>query len=168
MKTRLRGILVAAVLLRVLLAAAALVVARSPAGFAIFAAGDTSKYVRLASSIAVHGRFEDEGLPEVFRTPGYPLLLTPGILAGDVYVFAVLMQVLVVVATVALVYETARLLYDEERIAWWCAALCAFEPTLLARSVRITPDAPLAMLVALAAYALISGVLQQNTMMLAG
>src|SRR5215472_8291268 len=48
---------------------------RGPAGFL---EPDSSQYLELARKM-LHGSFELLGTPEVFRTPGYPLLLLPAV-----------------------------------------------------------------------------------------
>ena len=65
---------------------------------------DSAEYLELSNSLACRGAFERGDRPEVFRTPGYPLLLMTGLPFGPAGWRAV--AVLQVVIDVALVYLT--------------------------------------------------------------
>jgi hypothetical protein len=89
---------------------------------------DTGTYVVPAQELIAHHRVFANGAPEIVRTPGYPLLLIPGLLAGRLLPVTILLQVLLSCFTVYMVYRMARLLFDSERIAILAATLYAIEP----------------------------------------
>jgi 4-amino-4-deoxy-L-arabinose transferase-like glycosyltransferase len=69
--------------------------------------GDSHSYLAPAASLASEGTFSSLGLPEIFRTPGYPLFLVSCWLSGPLsFGVAQIVQVLLSVATV---YLTCRL-----------------------------------------------------------
>ena len=74
------------------------------------------------------GEFSRGGVPETFRTPGYPLLLVPGILLGSIEGVTIALQVLLGCVTIYLVYRIALLLFELKGPALCAAALCTVEP----------------------------------------
>jgi len=125
-----------AVALRVVLA----LVAWRSHGTTAFLAVDSATYLAPAMSIATHGAFENaNGQAELFRTPGYPLLLAFGLIAGHPLLVPLATQVLLSALLVALTYALARELFDE-RAARLCAWIAAIEPTMLLWSVKLMPE----------------------------
>jgi 4-amino-4-deoxy-L-arabinose transferase-like glycosyltransferase len=134
----LRAAVAADVLLRLLLIACA----AWNGGPAAFLVGDSVGYRILARHLAFDGAFLDRwgsGTPELFRTPGYPLLLVPGMWMGQSVAFAIALNVLASVAIVIVTYRLARRLLDE-RLAGFCALVVALEPTMLTWSLKVMPE----------------------------
>ena len=131
---RLKGPAVAAAGVRLLLLGAALV----RTGSGVIASGDTASYLEPGRNLLLHGRFITGALPEIDRTPGYPLFLALFSLAGPAT--AALAQVLLSAFTVLLVWRLARAVFREERIALLAAWLFAFEPVSVIYSVRLLPE----------------------------
>jgi hypothetical protein len=100
----------------------------------MFSSVDTWSFVVPAQELIRHHRFFTHGAPEIIRTPGYPLLLTVGLLAGQLGLVTLLLQILISCFTVYMVYQTARLLFEREIIAIVAAALYTIEPL----SIRYT------------------------------
>jgi len=100
----------------------------------IFSSVDTWSFVVPAQELINHHRFFMHGAPEIIRTPGYPLLLTVGLLAGQLELVTLLLQVLISCFTVYMVYQTASVLFKRETVAIVAAALYAVEPL----SIRYT------------------------------
>jgi 4-amino-4-deoxy-L-arabinose transferase-like glycosyltransferase len=96
--------------------------------------------VELARNLAAEGTFARGGRPEVMRTPGYPLFLVPGVLAGRVEVVAIALQVALSAATAAATYLLARALFGERRGALAGAAFFALEPVAVAHSVLLLSE----------------------------
>lgn len=94
----------------------------------IFKAPDTASYLACAESLARTGSFSAGGIPEIVRTPGYPLLLLPGVLLGHVTAVTLLLQLLLGCATVWLVYRATSLITGNGRAAATAGFLCAVEP----------------------------------------
>jgi hypothetical protein len=100
----------------------------------IFSSVDTWSFVAPAQELISHHRFFTHGAPEIIRTPGYPLLLTVGLLAGQLELVTLLLQVLISCFTVYMVYRTAHVIFEREIIAIVAATLYAIEPL----SIRYT------------------------------
>ncbi len=94
----------------------------------IFYTPDTASYVEPARELIVHQRFFSHGSPEIIRTPGYPLLLTVGLLLGRPVLVTITLQILLSCFTVFMVYRTAGLLFESEEKAVIAAALYAIDP----------------------------------------
>ena len=47
--------------------------------FSVFYEGDSMSYLQPAKEMIESGTFSVAGHPELFRTPGYPLMLVPGL-----------------------------------------------------------------------------------------
>jgi hypothetical protein len=131
---RLCGPVAAAAGVRLLLLGAALV--RS--GSSVIASGDTASYLEPGRNLLLHGRFITGALPEIDRTPGYPLFLALFSLTGPAT--AALAQVLLSAFTVLLVWRLARAVFAGERVALLAAWLFAFEPVSVIYSVRLLPE----------------------------
>ena len=114
-----------ALLLRALLPVASLLAVGSDKGFRF---PDTGSYLRPAEEMLRTGRFTIGGEPEIRRTPGYPLLLVPGILLGSPVLVTIALQAALSLATVWLVYRTAQLLFGSADTAAAAALLYALEP----------------------------------------
>jgi len=131
---RLREPVVAAAALRLLLLSAALVLS----GSGVIASGDTASYLEPGRNLLLQARFITGALPEIDRTPGYPLFLALFSLTGPAT--AALAQVLLSAFTVLLVWRLARAVFAEERVALLAAWLFAFEPISIIYSVRLLPE----------------------------
>ncbi len=96
----------------------------------IFHAADTDSYIRPAVELATTGKFNGyyDGLPELFRTPGYPLFLLPSVWLGNVEAVTILLQVVLSCLTGYFIYQTALLLYKRERLALLCVGIYTIEP----------------------------------------
>ena len=117
---------------------ALLVFALVRGGTSIIASGDTASYLEPGRNLLLHGRFVTAGLPEIGRTPGYPIFLAVASLPGSA--FAALAQVILSAFTVVLVWRLARAVFEDERIALTAAWLFAFEPVSVVYSVRLMPE----------------------------
>jgi 4-amino-4-deoxy-L-arabinose transferase-like glycosyltransferase len=146
----LTAVLLTALVSRLLLAAAAFAAARDPA---TFATGDSPRYLQLATSLVRDGRFWTADGPELFREPGYPLLLAFGIAVGHPTLFAILAQAVFGCLTTYFVWRTAVLVLPAQ-VAFVCALACAIEPSLVLWSVKIAPEALFTMFIAMAAWGL--------------
>ena len=99
-----------------------------------FSRGDTGSYVSAAKSLIESQSFSIDGQPEIFRTPGYPLLLIPGILVGRIVFVTIGLQILISCLTVAIVFKLALELFNSLKIAMLAAILYGFEPMSLVYS----------------------------------
>ncbi|MFA6133030.1 MAG: glycosyltransferase family 39 protein [Phycisphaerae bacterium] len=109
---------------------------------------DSEGYIKLAASLADSARFAMDDKPEIFRTPGYSLLLTFGAPFGQSWWRAVIvLQILLDVATVYLAFLLGWMMVGQ-RAGLWAAALQAFSPLAIAASNRILSDTAFAFLLA--------------------
>jgi 4-amino-4-deoxy-L-arabinose transferase-like glycosyltransferase len=121
-----------------------------------FRATDSITYTTGAASLASHGEYLDQnGKPEIFRTPGYPLVLAPfmALHAADSLIVAlnIVFAVLVVIVT----WRIARQLFGDDRVAGICALIVAVEPTMLIWSLKVMPETLFTLCLLLFAYAAI-------------
>jgi hypothetical protein len=94
---------------RVLLPLFALAVAKAGPQFR---EPDTETYRRVAAEWLRTGRFAVRGEAEILRTPGYPLLLLPGLAADRVDLITIALQIVLACLTVWLVYHIALLVFS--------------------------------------------------------
>ena len=105
----------------------------------MFYTPDTETYVSPARELITHHRFYSFGSktllgvfpqaePEIFRTPGYPLLLIPGLLLNRLELVTISLQIMLGCLTMYMVYRTAQLLFECEKVAIIAATLYAIEP----------------------------------------
>jgi hypothetical protein len=99
-----------ALILRLLLPAAAIVFGGS---LSRFITPDTASYLTPARHLLERGAFSNLSGPEIFRTPGYPLALTPGLIAGHPILVTLLLQALAGTLTVWFTMRTAALLFGD-------------------------------------------------------
>ena len=93
-----------------------------------FHANDTAGYVTPARHLLESGDFATGNGPEIIRTPGYPLLLLPGLLSGQLEWVTVSLQALLGGLAVLLVFGLAHRLADDHRAALIAAGIYAIEP----------------------------------------
>ena len=117
-------ILLGSLLLRALIPITAIAMHHDPG---VFRWPDTQSYLTVAQGVVDLGRFEAQGVPDVHRTPGYPLFLLPGIKAGHIDLVTIILQIIVSALTVFLVYRIGLRLAGR-RAALWAAFLYAIEP----------------------------------------
>ncbi|MDF0556889.1 glycosyltransferase family 39 protein [Kamptonema sp. UHCC 0994] len=126
------AVLLVALLMRLLLPVLALIITQD---LELFNRGDTLSYTIPAKKLIELGQFLNiDNQPELFRTPGYPLLLIPGLLAGNVEIVTIFIQIILDCLTVYLIYKIALLLFKRDEIAIVCALLYAIEPLPILRS----------------------------------
>lgn len=94
----------------------------------VFMAIDTKTYVCPAISIIENWTFSCNDRPEILRTPGYPLLLIPGLLLGCWEGFTIVLQIILGVITVFLVYKTSLVVFSNQKASLFAAAFYAAEP----------------------------------------
>ena len=122
---RILTILGIALFLRVLVPIAS-VIAVGDAG--VFLYPDSGSYLRPTEELLRTGRFANDDRPEIDRTPGYPMLLLPGIALGKPVLVTITLQVILSVLTVFLVYRTSARVFQDEKAAAAAALLYSFEP----------------------------------------
>jgi hypothetical protein len=131
---RLAGPVITAAVLRLALMAAAI----AHSGIGVLARADTSSYLIPGRNLLLHGRFFADGVPDLLRTPGYPLFLAVTSLAGQPA--AALVNVMISVFTIVLVWRLGWTVFGDHRIALGAAWLAAIEPGLVSNSYVLLSD----------------------------
>ncbi|HAT12827.1 MAG TPA: hypothetical protein DCS91_03810 [Microcoleaceae bacterium UBA11344] len=121
----------------------------------IFYGNDTGSFMQPAFQLIEHGKFFNNGQPELFRTPGYPLFLIPGMLLGHLEIVTIPMQIFLDCFTIYLIYKIALHLFKVEKIATLCAFLYAIEPLAVLRSSILMSESLFTTLLSLFLYQLI-------------
>lgn len=101
---------------------------------------DSTGYVALAESLLREARLFQGDLPELYRTPGYPAALAPGVLLKHPAAYAVVIQGLLGAATVALVFRLAVSFNLGPAIARRAAWLFALEPLSVLYSNKLLAE----------------------------
>jgi len=100
---------------------------------------DTGSYLEPGRNLLLHGSYIGAtGLPELVRTPGYPLFLALLSLAGPG--IAAVAQVILSVFSVVLVWRLAHAVFGDDRIALVAAWIFAFEPLSVIYSVILLSE----------------------------
>ena len=100
---------------------------------------DSHQYLQLAESLTA-GSFYRDGAAEVLRTPGYPLLVALGVLAGQPIGLTILLQVVLGGMAAVLVYALAQRLAarlgcrNSRRVALFAGLLYALDPLSVVHS----------------------------------
>jgi len=106
----------------------------------VFYTPDTWTYLLPAQSLVSFGTFSSHSFPELFRTPGYPLFLVPGILSGNLELVTITLQIILSGFIVYLVYSTALLIFERSDVALFSAALYTFEPLAILYSSQLMTE----------------------------
>jgi len=109
---------------------------KGPSGF--FEA-DSNYYVQLAQNM-LHGSFTSAGLPEIFRTPGYPLLLIPAVAFHHPVMIALTENFLLCTASAWLIWRIAGDLFPDPAAGFWASLLYCFEPIGLLFSEKLMTE----------------------------
>lgn len=96
-------------------------------GYAGFLSRDTVTYVESAQSL-LHASFSRDGIPEIFRTPGYPIVLLPAVALQHWVVIALLENFLLAICSACLIWRLLIDLFPDSKAAFWAALLYCFEP----------------------------------------
>lgn len=104
-----------------------------------FHSPDTITYTAPAESL-LHGSYSRAGLPEIFRTPGYPFLLLPALLLGHLEAIAILENILLATFSAWAIWEIARELFTELRAAVWAVVLYSIEPMSLLQAEKVLTE----------------------------
>jgi len=146
-----RGVLTIAFLLRCLLTSVVFAINHTSGAYTL----DTELYLITARKLIESGQFANSVQPEIFRTPGYPLLLIPGILLGQQELVAIFIQIMLSCFTIFLIYKIALAIWGESKIATFCALLYAVEPVSILWLTLLMPETLFTALITLFIYLLI-------------
>jgi 4-amino-4-deoxy-L-arabinose transferase-like glycosyltransferase len=115
---------------------------------------DSAGYVRAAEQLWNTGRLGTPQRPNFVRTPGYPLLLVPGVATGYVEGVTISLQIVLACAAVFFVYQTALVACRDERAALAAAWLTACEPVSVVYASKLLTESSFATFLAAALWLL--------------
>lgn len=115
----------------VLRCAVALAVKLVTGDFSTVYSYDTFDYLIPAQEWLQTGIYSNQGLPELFRPPGYPIFLIPGIFFGQIELITLSLQILISTSNVYLMYQIICALNYSENTASWGAFFLAIEPATI-------------------------------------
>lgn len=116
---------------------------------------DSLSYLAPAQELLKVFQFGVDGVPEIRRTPGFPLLLLPGLVLGNVEGITLGIQMLLSCGIVCLVVLCALLVFKDKNIAAVCGYLYAFEPLSILYSFLMLSETGFAFFLMLGIYALL-------------
>jgi 4-amino-4-deoxy-L-arabinose transferase-like glycosyltransferase len=137
--------LLAPLLVNFLLRLTLMLVAYHCTGTQVMTEGDTQSYLEPGRNLFLHGSLASGGhpegvLPEIDRTPGYPIfLMLTGMLHENV-LLTVLMQIFVSCLSMLLVAKTAERVFPDRHAGVVAAWLYALEPLGIIYTVRVLPE----------------------------
>lgn len=123
--------------------------------YTLFYTPDTFSYVKSAKDLLAHGQFSSGGVPEIFRTPGYPVLLIPGIFLGNIEIVTIALQIALSCLTAYLVFKISMLLFKNTRIALFSVLIYAIEPVSILYASKLLSETLCAFLTTLFSYYLV-------------
>lgn len=128
--------ILAGITLRVVLMVAAYLLT----GTQIMTQGDTASYLEPGRNLILHGQYVSGGLPEIDRTPGYPLFIMLTGMASDHVLHTVLAQIVVSMLSLLLVWRIAERVFPNRSAGIIAAWLYALEPISILYTVRLMPE----------------------------
>ncbi len=121
-----------------------------------FLAPDSASYLETATSLATTGTFTRAGEPDVVRTPGYPLLLVPGVWLGSPVGWGLTLQMLLSLLAIVIVYDLAHR-FGGPRSATVAALLMAIEPLSIIYTAKLLSETAFATLLLCSLWGLVTG-----------
>jgi 4-amino-4-deoxy-L-arabinose transferase-like glycosyltransferase len=121
----------------------------------VFHDRDTESYIEPAANLISTGRFAVGGVPEIHRTPGYPILLIPGLLLDRVSLVTILLQVILSGVTIYTTYRIAELLFKDRWVAGLCGLVLGVEPVTLYYSSHLSTECLFLTVLTLSLYCLL-------------
>lgn len=138
-----------------ILRVAFVIAAWSATGNSVAFAPDTAGYLLLANELLQHGTFTVHGEPEVMRTPGYPVMLIPGVAAGQVQGVTTAIHIALSLLTTMAVYAIGTTLGFSRRAGFAAAMLYAIEPASITYTAYILTETAGTTLVACAIWLMV-------------
>ncbi|MGH9960855.1 MAG: hypothetical protein ACREBC_27685, partial [Pyrinomonadaceae bacterium] len=121
----------------------------------VFHSPDTSSYIQPTQELLSEGTFSVNGKTELHRTPGYSLILGPGVAAHHVELVTIALQILLSASSVWLVFLISLEIFSSYRAALIAAWLYAIEPLSVLYTSKLLTETWFATLLLLSMYFLI-------------
>lgn len=129
----------------------------------VFHSPDTGSYIQPTQELLSVGTFSVNGKPALKRTPGYSLILAPGIAANHVEVVTIALQILLSSLSVWLVFLISLEIFASYRSALIAAWLYAIEPLSVLYTSKLLTETWFGTLLLLSMYFLIRHLKLQRT-----
>ena len=130
-------LLIVAAVVRAAYGLGAWLVTRNPN---VFINPDSESYLAPARELLARGSFTVGGVPQLERTPGYPLLLVVGLWSGQVLAVTIAIQVVLSALTTFGVFVVARAVTNDARPGLIAATVYAFEPISIEGTSAISTE----------------------------
>ena len=131
---------IAATLAGITLRVALMVAAYLLTGTQIMTQGDTASYLEPGRNLILHGQYANGGLPEIDRTPGYPLFTMLTGMAFNNVLLTVIAQIVVSMLSLLLVWRIAERVFPNRGAGITAVWLYALEPISILYTVRLMPE----------------------------
>jgi hypothetical protein len=109
------------------------------------------EYIHLGQDI-LKGSFSREGIPELFRTPGYPVFLLPGVITDNLVVYSLVINLLLSCLTVYFIFRIAQIAFDSTLVSTASGLFYALDPLSIIFVALIMPETLFAFLITLGLY----------------
>jgi hypothetical protein len=130
----------------------------------VFHSRDTLSYILPAKEMLAYWTFSIEGVPDIYRTPGYSLLLLPGLLLPRMEIWIIPLQIGMGVFTVFLVHKIAELVFPDRRLVWLLASgLYAVDPLAIFYVGELSTETAFTFVLIAAVYFSVRYVLHSDT-----
>ncbi|MEW6530276.1 MAG: glycosyltransferase family 39 protein [Thermodesulfobacteriota bacterium] len=100
----------------------------------------THEYREPARNLLSSGSYTSSGKPEIYRPPGYPLLLLPGLLFKHEAIVTIVLQMILSLLTVWLVFRLSLLIFENVAAALLAALCYALEPLSIVFCSLLMPE----------------------------
>ncbi len=109
-------------------------------GTVILTQGDTASYLAPGHNLLFHGSFANGALPEIDRTPGYPLFAMLTGMAWNNVLLTAIVQIALSLVTLWFISRIAERCFPQTNAAIIAAWLFAVEPLSIVMNVRLMPE----------------------------
>jgi hypothetical protein len=109
-------------------------------GTRVLTQGDTQSYLEPGRNLLFHGLYTSGGLPEIDRTPGYPLFVMLSGMALNNVLLAASIQIFISLASLLLIHRIASRNFPGTQAGVIAAWLYAIEPLSALYALRLMPE----------------------------
>ena len=109
-------------------------------GTQVMTQGDTASYIEPGHNLILHGQYVSGGLPEIDRTPGYPVFTMLTGMAFDNVLLTVVAEIAISMLSLLLVWKIANRIFPNNSAGTTAAWLYALEPISILYTVRLMPE----------------------------
>lgn len=108
--------------------------------FSVFKTFDSKEYTDLANELFESQKFYRYGVPEIFRSPGYPIFLLIGLYFNNLELITIVLQIIFSTFTIFIVYQIVNLIYSDKTTALIASSLYSLELLSVYYCQEILPE----------------------------